>query len=86
MNKLQLEKLIYNKIDQFKELDETALQLSWEMRISPSVITNLRNDKTDVQNMRLNTLFKILDVLDERNNEQVVALNYNIKGGSTEMQ
>ena len=69
MNKLQLEKLIYNKIDQFKELDETALELSWNMRISPSVITNLRNDKTDIQNMRINTLLKIIDVLDERNIE-----------------
>ena len=69
MNKLQLEKLIYNKIDQFKELDETALELSWEMRISPSVITNLRNDKTDIQNMRINTLLKIVDVLDDRNIE-----------------
>ena len=69
MKKSELEKIIYNKIDQFKELDETALELSWEMRISPSVITNLRNDKTDIQNMRLNTLFKILDVLDDRNME-----------------
>ena len=67
MNKSELEKIIYNKIDQFKELDETALELSWEMRISPSVITNLRNDKTDIQNMRINTLLKIMDVLDERN-------------------
>ena len=69
MNKSELEKIIYNKIDQFKELDETALELSWEMRISPSVITNLRNDKTDIQNMRINTLLKILDVLDDRNSE-----------------
>ena len=69
MNSKQLENLIYNKIDQFKELDETALELSWEMRISPSVITNLRNDKTDVQNMRINTLLKIIEVLDERNIE-----------------
>ena len=69
MNKKQLEKIIFNKINQFKELDETALELSWEMRISPSVITNLRNNKTDVQNMRLNTLLKILDVLDDRNME-----------------
>ena len=69
MNGKQLEKLIYNKIDHFKELDETALQLSWEMRISPSVITNLRNDKTDIQNMRINTLLKIMEVLDERNIE-----------------
>ena len=69
MNKLQLEKLIYNKIDQFKELNETALELSWGMRISPSVITNLRNDKTDIQNMRINTLLKIVEVLDERNIE-----------------
>ena len=69
MNKKQLENLIYNKIDQFKELDETALELSWEMRISPSVITNLRNDKTDIQNMRINTLLKIMDVLDDRNIE-----------------
>ena len=69
MNGKQLEKIIYNKINQFKDLDETALELSWEMRISPSVITNLRNDKTDVQNMRLNTLLKIVDVLDDRNNE-----------------
>lgn len=67
MNKLQLENLIYKKIDQFKELDETALELSWEMRISPSVITNIRNEKTDVQNMRINTLLKIVEVLDERN-------------------
>ena len=64
MNKQKLENLIYKKIDQFKELDETALELSWRMRISPSVITNLRNNKTDVQNMRLNTLFKIVEVLD----------------------
>ena len=69
MNGKQLEKLIYNKIDQFKELDETALELSWVMRISPSVITNLRNDKTDIQNMRINTLLKIMDVLDDRNIE-----------------
>ena len=69
MDKQQLENLIYNKIDQFKELDETALQLSWEMRISPSVITNLRNNKTDIQNMRINTLLKIMDLLDDRNNE-----------------
>ena len=69
MKSKQLETLIYNKIDQFKELDETALELSWEMRISPSVITNLRNDKTDIQNMRINTLLKIIDVLDERNIE-----------------
>ena len=69
MNKPELEKIIYNKIYQFKELDETALELSWEMRISPSVITNLRNDKTDIQNMRINTLLKIMDVLDERNIE-----------------
>ena len=69
MDKKQLENLIYTKIDQFKELDETALELSWEMRISPSVITNLRNDKTDIQNMRINTLLKIIDVLDERNIE-----------------
>ena len=69
MNKSELENLIYNKIDQFKELDETALELSWEMRISPSVITNLRNDKTDIQNMRINTLLKIMDVLDDRNIE-----------------
>ena len=67
MKSKQLEKLIYNKIDQFKDLDETALELSWEMRISPSVITNLRNNKTDIQNMRINTLLKIMDVLDERN-------------------
>lgn len=67
MDKQQLEKIIYNKIDQFKDLDETALELSWNMRISPSVITNLRNDKTDIQNMRINTLLKIVDVLDERN-------------------
>lgn len=67
MNGKQLEKIIYNKIERFKELDETALELSWEMRISPSVITNLRNNKTDIQNMRINTLLKILDVLDERN-------------------
>ena len=64
MNKQKLENLIYKKIDQFKELDDTALELSWQMRISPSVITNLRNNKTDVQNMRLNTLFKIVEVLD----------------------
>lgn len=69
MNKKQLENLIYNKINHFKELDETALELSWEMRISPSVITNLRNDKTDIQNMRINTLLKIMDVLDDRNIE-----------------
>ena len=69
MNSKQLENLIYNKIDQFKELDETALELSWEMRISPSVITNLRNDKTDIQNMRINTLLKIVEVLDDRNND-----------------
>lgn len=69
MDKKQLENLIYTKIDQFKELDETALELSWEMRISPSVITNLRNDKTDIQNMRINTLLKIIEVLDERNIE-----------------
>ena len=69
MNGKQLETLIYNKIDQFKELDETALELSWEMRISPSVITNLRNDKTDIQNMRINTLLKIAEVLDDRNIE-----------------
>ena len=69
MNSKQLETLIYNKIDQFKELDETALELSWEMRISPSVITNLRNNKTDIQNMRINTLLKIIDVLDDRNVE-----------------
>ena len=64
MNKKEFETMIYNKIDQFKELDDTALELSWCMRISPSVITNLRNNKTDVQNMRLNTLFKIVEVLD----------------------
>ena len=69
MNSKQLENLIYNKIDQFKEIDETALELSWEMRISPSVITNLRNDKTDIQNMRINTLLKIVEVLDDRNND-----------------
>ena len=69
MNKKQLENLIYNKINHFKELDETALELSWEMRISPSVITNLRNDKTDIQNMRINTLLKIVEVLDDRNIE-----------------
>ena len=69
MNGKQLENLIYNKIDQFKDLDETALELSWEMRISPSVITNLRNDKTDIQNMRINTLLKIVEVLDKRNIE-----------------
>ena len=66
MNKQKLENLIYKKIDQFKELDDTALELSWEMRISPSVITNLRNDKTDIQNMRLNTLLKIVEVLDDK--------------------
>ena len=69
MNSKKLETLIYNKIDQFKKLDETALELSWEMRISPSVITNLRNNKTDIQNMRINTLLKIIEVLDERNIE-----------------
>ena len=69
MNSKKLETLIYNKINQFKKLDETALELSWEMRISPSVITNLRNNKTDIQNMRINTLLKIVDVLDERNIE-----------------
>ena len=69
MKKSELEKIIYNKINQFKELDETALELSWEMRISPSVITNLRNDKTDIQNMRINTLLKIVEVLVDRNIE-----------------